>query len=788
MAVTVSLELESLKPNFRTNTFTLGPQLAPDALGLSSGGFVTAYNNVSLTSGLILLDFYDAGFQSVGSVSIPFDDSATTDAAGEPSVTQLANGNVLVVWDEQNDTNSEAGIKGALFTQTGSVIATDIHLESGGIAFKDIDVTALSNGNFAVSFAFGSFEMFELFTPSGSKIGGDHIMNTVTTGTQKDAQLIGLTDGGLVAAWTDVNTDRLKFRAFASDGAATTAELSLLPAGAGKVALAALADGGWAAAYRDTSLAEPGSNESGISLLLVRAGDVSDVLRVEVSDASIFAGTDPDITVLDNGFILVTWNIPVGAGRSQVLGRVFDADGGAVVIDGHSGGFALSGVLNNSTLSSASAIAAGQFVASWQDSQSDGSSGQITSAISEVVRSSVGDDSRNVIVGDALRDVMDGGKGADTLNGGDGNDSLLGGQGSDSLLGGAGDDTIDGGARPDSIDGGAGNDRLFAGPAPADAPFDHDAIIGGEGDDTITGAATGDSLDGEEGRDSIDGGPGSDTLRGGIGSDTINGGDDGDVIFAGPGAQGFGEGSDPNVVNGDGGNDFINGEKGNDTLSGGEGDDNLEGRGGADSLIGGNGVDEVVYLGFSGVTVNLTTGLGSGNDAEGDVYVSIENVTGSGTGDHLIGNAANNVLDGVVGSDTLEGGEGRDRLIGGNGGGSDVLIGGKDRDVLTGELNDDTFVFRTFRESTVAKPDVITDFSHEQADKIDLSAIDARTGGKDNAFVLVAAFTGVAGELIAPSAGGISFLVQADVNGDGVADFAIDVRSSAALTSDDFVL
>ena len=55
----------------------------------------------------------------------------------------------------------------------------------------------------------------------------------------------------------------------------------------------------------------------------------------------------------------------------------------------------------------------------------------------------------------------------------------------------------------------------------------------------------------------------------------------------------------------------------------------------------------------SGVNVSLTTGLGSGGDAEGDALANIENLTGSAFDDTLEGNGGNNVLAGGAGTDTV---------------------------------------------------------------------------------------------------------------------------------------
>ncbi len=134
-----------------------------------------------------------------------------------------------------------------------------------------------------------------------------------------------------------------------------------------------------------------------------------------------------------------------------------------------------------------------------------------------------------------------------------------------------------------------------------------------------------------------------------------------------------------NDLTGLAGNDYLDGGAGNDRLFGGDGDDELSGGVGADKLDGGNGSDWITYSSpywgdlQAGVTVNLTTGVGSRGDAQGDTYFNIENVHGSALDDVIIGNAANNVLSGGSGNDTIVGGAGQDRLIAGNG--HDVLTG-----------------------------------------------------------------------------------------------------------------
>jgi serralysin len=97
-------------------------------------------------------------------------------------------------------------------------------------------------------------------------------------------------------------------------------------------------------------------------------------------------------------------------------------------------------------------------------------------------------------------------------------------------------------------------------------------------------------------------------------------------------------------------------------------------------LDGGDGQDTASYANGGAVTVSLA--LGDWQDTGGsgwDYLVSIENLTGSSSGDTLTGDAGGNVLDGSGGNDTLNGGGGNDTLDGGAG--DNTMAGGDGADV-----------------------------------------------------------------------------------------------------------
>lgn len=133
-------------------------------------------------------------------------------------------------------------------------------------------------------------------------------------------------------------------------------------------------------------------------------------------------------------------------------------------------------------------------------------------------------------------------------------------------------------------------------------------------------------------------------------------------------------------------------------------------------------------------------------------------------------------------------GAGNDSMTGGAN--ADQFWGRLGQDVMTGGGGNDTFYFRAITESTTGAMDQITDFN--AGDHIDLSVIDASTAaGGNDAFSYIggSAFNHVAGELRV-SGSGTSWTVEGDVDGDGIADFAIAVTTLGAysFTGSDFVL
>ena len=198
---------------------------------------------------------------------------------------------------------------------------------------------------------------------------------------------------------------------------------------------------------------------------------------------------------------------------------------------------------------------------------------------------------------------------------------------------------------------------------------------------------------------------------------------------------------------------------------------------------GGNNVYDIIVTASDGVlTDSQALAITVGNVVDGVT------LTGSNGSNTLTGTAAEDNLSGLGGNDTLVGGGGADNLDGGKG--NDTLTGGLGGDTLWGGGGQDVFTYTSINDSLAGATDIIGDFSRSDRDRISLSGIDANanaSGDQAFAFIGSGSFTGVAGQLRYQQAGGNTF-VMGDVNGDGIADFVIQVNGTMTFVTGDFIL
>ena len=384
--------------------------------------------------------------------------------------------------------------------------------------------------------------------------------------------------------------------------------------------------------------------------------------------------------------------------------------------------------------------------------------------------------------GNALNNIITGNTAANLLFGGNGNDTLNGGAGNDTLGGGAGNDVLNGGEAAD----------LYL---VADATYKLQAEINDTGllgidELRFNSGLAGTTLTvhaGDTGLERVVVGTGLAAAADITGTVALN-----VNASAALNALSITGNAGANSITGGAGNDLLFGNAGNDTLIGGDGNDTLRSGLGSDVLDGGNGDDayfidlgtDVILADSSGIdTVNLfyTTGTYT-------LAADLEHINLLGTAAiNGTGNALNNIITGNDAANGITGGAGNDLLFGNAG--NDTLIGGDGNDTLSGGLGQDVFDFNAVMESLVGAPrDIITDFSHAQLDKIDLSTIDANSILlNDQAFLSTVLTSGAftsAGQLRL-----VGNVLSGNTNNDfTTSEFEIQLTGIDTLISADFIL
>ncbi|QGY78868.1 calcium-binding protein [Xanthomonas hyacinthi] len=315
--------------------------------------------------------------------------------------------------------------------------------------------------------------------------------------------------------------------------------------------------------------------------------------------------------------------------------------------------------------------------------QPDGGYYLTTAEINQIVAgSSTGGEYDQVIEGTAASEQLVGSSGKDLIKGLAGNDQLFGMGGNDTLQGGDGDDYLSGGNGSGSA---SGDDRLEGGAGA-------DTLVGEEGVNTLIGGAGDDNYVYGGGQDTIDNtGGGTDGVffNNGITASDLTFYQDADdlVITVAGNASGFVRVTG-HFLGGDLALDFVQPASG--------------------SMLNTAAINALAQSGYPG---GGETGVGDPDPGDGDPgtggnegndadYSNV--VTGTASGEQLLGSSGRDLIHGLGGDDTvfgfggddkLDGGDGNDYLSGGNGSfsgsGNDILMGGAGDDQLVGEDGDD---------------------------------------------------------------------------------------------------
>jgi Ca2+-binding RTX toxin-like protein len=655
--------------------------------------------------------------------------TTATDHQSTPSITELADGRLVVTWrsDDPGD-GSGSCIRARLYNADGSAAGNDFIVNSTAPTDqRDPAITALADGRFVVTWTsedpgdgWGWCIRARLFNANGSAAGGDFIVSSTTDNHQYQPSITALADGRFVVTWTssdpgDGSSDCIRARLFNADGSPADNDFiinSTMDDGQFNPSVTALADGRFVVTWWSYDSGDGSGTCIRARLFNADGSAAGDDLIVNTTANG--DQRDPSITALADGSFVVTWySTDDGDGSGTCIrGRVYNANGSAAGSDF---------IVNTATTDdqrgpSITALADGRFVVTWFSyDPGDGSQSCIRARLFNADGSAAG---RDFIVNTTTQDgqyspsitVLADGRFVVTWSStdpGDGSGSCIRAQIFDPtvFVGTLFNDVWHGGSLADRIYGGAGNDTLYG--------HDGDDLISGDtGDDKLYGGAGNDRLFGGTGNDLLDGGVGNDYMAGGAGDDiyVVDIAGDQTIELAGEGTdtvrsfinwtladnverlelQGSGN------LNGTGNalNNTLVGNSGNNLLNGGAGDDTMVGGAGNDIFVVASAGDQTFELAGEGTdTVRSFINWTLADNVERLELQGAGNLNGTG-------NALNNTLVGNSGNNLLNGGAGNDYMVGGAG--NDIFVVASAGDKTIEAVDGGTDTVRSFIDWTLA--------------------------------------------------------------------------------------
>jgi len=567
----------------------------------------------------------DDGVDQLGGIErLTFTNGALTVGGGEVRINASTSGNQtysdiaglpdgghVVTWQSDGLDGSGTGIYIQRFDAAGNAVGGETRVNTFTTGDQgDPVIAALADGGYVVSWqsegqdgsSHGIYA--QRYDAAGNAAGGEVPVNTYTDSFQLDPAITALANGGYVVTWISLGQDGFGYGIYAqrydASGNAVGIEARVNSTTSSEQIVPNAA--GLADGGYVVTWTSYGQDGSGSGIYAQRYDPAGNAAGGEVRVNSFTTGDQlvSSVAALIDGGYVVTWQSDGQDGFGMgIYARRFDAGGNPAGIETQVNTYAI----NDQTLPAIAGLAGGGYVVAWESYGQDGSDRGIFAQRYDAAGIAVGGETRV-------------------------NATAAGEQFSPAIAA-----LADGGYeitwQSDGQDGsGMG---IYAQRYDAAGNAVGLKVTGTAAGDVLNvGANTLLTVDGAGGNDTITGGVSDDNLFGGLGNDKLVGGD---------------------------GDDRLDGGAGNDTLVGGNGSDTYVINAAADIIQeSGNGGTDTVLSAVThtlGATLENLTLTGSGNI----------NATGNASGNLLIGNNGDNVLDGLAGADLMAGGLGNDIYV-----------------------------------------------------------------------------------------------------------------------------
>ncbi len=381
-----------------------GGSYFPSISALASGGFAVTWssrNTATLGDPLsfgVLGQIYTATGVKQGATFLV--NTETTGTQISSVITALPHGGFVVSWTDGSGVGADqsgTGIKAQLFDANGAKVGAEflVNTQTAGDQ-SESSITTLDDGTFLVSWTTtdplqdGSDLAVkgQIFSEFGARLGGEFLINTITTNYQGAADVKGLAGGGFAASWTD-------FSGVGGDASGTAIKTQVFSIANTNIASA------------DNDLLTGTTNADTINGL---AGD--DQISGGAGNDTLIGGAGNDVLIGGTGIDTASYVEALKAVTVDLaITKIQDTRG-----DGKDILFSIENLTGSSF--------------------NDKLSGDVGDNVLD------GRTGADRLVGRDGNDTLIGGAGRDTLDGGNGDDRLIGGADADKLTGGAGADTF----------------------------------------------------------------------------------------------------------------------------------------------------------------------------------------------------------------------------------------------------------------------------------------------------------------------------------------------------------
>ncbi len=310
--------------------------------------------------------------------------NANTTTQQTPAIAIDSDGDYVVIWesvaqDDPGQTN-RTGLFGQRFTFSGTKVGSEFQVNT---------VTNDNQGQPAVVYdpLSGFTVVWDSFGQDGSNYGvyskrynsagvaqtGDTLVNTTTTGAQRDPVISRDATGNYVVVWrgsgSGGDTNGVYFQRFSAAGTALGGETLINTASTDletQPAVAMNASGAFVVAYTSTN-----GTDSEVFVRLYNSSGIAVSNPIQVNVTTISAQNSPVVAIDNNGNFVVVWESSQNSGTTGIdlYGRRFSSTGTAL-----SGEFLITTVTAGNQSNAAIALDGnGNFTVAWESVGQDGS-------------------------------------------------------------------------------------------------------------------------------------------------------------------------------------------------------------------------------------------------------------------------------------------------------------------------------------------------------------------------------------------------------------------------------